>query len=50
MRVLRLGCGIGEVSLIAASLVGAHGQVHCIDIDGSGLEIARVAGISCADK
>lgn len=41
MRVLELGCGIGEVSLIAARLVGPHGQVHCIDVDGQALEIAR---------
>jgi ubiquinone/menaquinone biosynthesis C-methylase UbiE len=41
MRVLELGCGIGEVSLIAARLVGPHGHVHCIDIDGDSLEIAR---------
>jgi ubiquinone/menaquinone biosynthesis C-methylase UbiE len=41
MRVLELGCGIGEVSLITARLVGPHGHVHCIDIDAHGLEIAR---------
>jgi ubiquinone/menaquinone biosynthesis C-methylase UbiE len=41
MRVLELGCGIGEVSLIAARLVGPHGHVHCIDIDEAALEIAR---------
>jgi len=41
MRVLELGCGIGEVSLIAARLVGPHGHVHGIDIDGEALEIAR---------
>jgi len=41
MRVLELGCGIGEVSLIAARLVGPHGGVHCIDIDEEALEIAR---------
>jgi len=41
MRVLELGCGIGEVSLIAARLVGSHGGVHCIDIDEQALEIAR---------
>jgi len=41
MRVLELGCGIGEVSLIAARLVGPHGHVHSIDIDGEALEIAR---------
>jgi len=41
MRVLELGCGIGEVSLIAARLIGPHGQLHCIDIDSDALEIAR---------
>jgi len=41
MRVLELGCGIGEVSLMAARLVGPHGHVHGIDIDGDALEIAR---------
>jgi len=41
MHVLELGCGIGEVSLIVARLVGPHGHVHCIDIDGDSLEIAR---------
>src|SRR5262250_2084546 len=41
MRVLDLGCGIGEVSLIAARLVGPHGRVHGIDLDPAALEIAR---------
>lgn len=41
MHVLELGCGIGEVSLIAARLVGPHGRVHAIDIDAASLEIAR---------
>ena len=41
MHVLELGCGIGEVSLIAARLVGPHGHVHSIDIDVAALEIAR---------
>jgi ubiquinone/menaquinone biosynthesis C-methylase UbiE len=41
MRVLDLGCGIGEVSLIAARLVGPHGQVHGIDLDPAALDIAR---------
>jgi ubiquinone/menaquinone biosynthesis C-methylase UbiE len=40
MHVLELGCGIGEVSLITARLVGPHGHVHCIDIDAAALEIA----------
>jgi ubiquinone/menaquinone biosynthesis C-methylase UbiE len=41
MHVLELGCGIGEVSLIAARLVGSHGRVHCLDFDPIALEIAR---------
>jgi len=41
MRILDLGCGIGEVALIAARLVGPHGHVHCIDIDGAAIEIAQ---------
>src|SRR5215471_8861121 len=41
MRVLDWGCGIGEVSLIAARLVGPHGQGHGIDLDPAALEIAR---------
>lgn len=41
MRVLDLGCGIGEVTLIAARLVGPHGQVHGIDMDPAALEVAR---------
>ena len=40
MRVLELGCGIGEVSLIAARLVGPHGHLHGIDLDPAALEIA----------
>ncbi len=41
MRVLDLGCGIGEVTLIAARLVGPHGHVHAIDMDSAALEIAQ---------
>jgi ubiquinone/menaquinone biosynthesis C-methylase UbiE len=40
MHVLELGCGVGEVSLIAARLVGPRGSLHCIDIDAAALEIA----------
>jgi 2-polyprenyl-3-methyl-5-hydroxy-6-metoxy-1,4-benzoquinol methylase len=41
MRVLELGCGVGEVSLIAARLVGPHGSLHGLDLDPASLEIAR---------
>ncbi|HZU27603.1 MAG TPA: class I SAM-dependent methyltransferase [Bryobacteraceae bacterium] len=41
MHVLDIGCGVGEVSFIAAALVGPHGHVTCIDIDDGALAIAR---------
>ena len=41
MRVLDLGCGIGEVSMIAARLVGRYGEVIGLDIDDAALAIAR---------
>ena len=40
MRVLDFGCGVGEVSMIAARLVGPHGHVTGIDIDRKALETA----------
>ena len=40
MHVLDLGCGIGEVSLMAARLVGRHGTVTAIDIDQAALATA----------
>jgi ubiquinone/menaquinone biosynthesis C-methylase UbiE len=40
MHVLDLGCGTGEVSLMAAQLVGRHGTVTAIDIDQKALAIA----------
>ncbi len=41
MRVLDLGCGIGEVAMIAARLVGPRGHVTAVDIDGGALDTAR---------
>lgn len=41
MRVVDLGCGVGDVSLLAAQLVGSHGSVTGIDIDEGALEAAR---------
>jgi len=40
MHALDLGCGIGEVSLMAARLVGRHGTVTAIDIDQAALATA----------
>lgn len=41
MKVLDLGCGVGDVALIAANLVGREGHVTAIDMDGESLDIAR---------
>jgi len=38
MRVLDIGCGVGDVSLLAARLVGSHGRVTSVDIDPAALE------------
>jgi ubiquinone/menaquinone biosynthesis C-methylase UbiE len=40
MHVLDLGCGIGDVSLIAGRLVGGQGSVTGVDIDPEALTIA----------
>ena len=41
MRVLDLGCGIGDVTLIAARIVGPHGSVTGLDLDSVALDTAR---------
>lgn len=41
MRVLDAGCGVGEVSILAARLVGRHGEVTGVDIDEPALATAR---------
>ena len=41
MRVLDIGCGVGDVSMIAAALVGPGGAVLGVDRDASALERAR---------
>src|SRR5690606_5935580 len=41
MRVLDLGCGAGDVSIIAADLVGPEGTVLGIDPAPEALSIAR---------
>jgi len=41
MRVLDLGCGVGDVSFLAARMVGATGTVLGIDRSASSIETAR---------
>ncbi len=41
MRVLDLGCGAGDVSFLAAELVGPAGSVVGIDVDPHVLDVAR---------
>lgn len=51
MRVLDIGCGAGDVSLIAARIVGRHGAVVGLDTSHEAIELARSrsaqAGYSC---
>jgi ubiquinone/menaquinone biosynthesis C-methylase UbiE len=41
MNVLDIGCGVGDVSLVAADLVGPSGQVTGIDVSPHALTVAR---------
>jgi 2-polyprenyl-3-methyl-5-hydroxy-6-metoxy-1,4-benzoquinol methylase len=41
MHVLDLGCGVGDVSMIAARLEERYGRVTAVDTDESALENAR---------
>src|SRR5215831_18724685 len=41
MRVLDVGCGLGDLSLLAARLVGRHGSVTAIDLDPTALSVAE---------
>ena len=50
MRVLDIGCGMGDVSMLAGDIVGPGGRVLGIDMDATVLENARqrVIGHGCA--
>jgi ubiquinone/menaquinone biosynthesis C-methylase UbiE len=41
MRVLDIGCGMGDVTMLAAQLVGPTGSVVSIDQDAVSIETAR---------
>ncbi len=41
MRVLDIGCGVGDVSCLAAEIVGSHGAVLGVDFAGAVLSTAR---------
>jgi ubiquinone/menaquinone biosynthesis C-methylase UbiE len=41
MRVLDIGCGMGDVTMIAAQLVESAGQVTSIDLDQASIETAQ---------
>lgn len=41
MRVLDIGCGVGDISLLCAELVGPKGEVIGVDRDPEALEMAR---------
>jgi ubiquinone/menaquinone biosynthesis C-methylase UbiE len=41
MRVLDIGCGMGDVTMLAARLVGPAGGVVSIDMDQASIETAR---------
>jgi ubiquinone/menaquinone biosynthesis C-methylase UbiE len=40
MRVLDIGCGVGDVSFLAGEMVGPDGSVLGIDLDGAAVELA----------
>jgi ubiquinone/menaquinone biosynthesis C-methylase UbiE len=41
MRVLDIGCGIGDLSMMASRLVGRHGQVTALDMNEESLGAAQ---------
>jgi ubiquinone/menaquinone biosynthesis C-methylase UbiE len=47
MRVLEIGCGIGDLSLLAAAMVGAQGCVLGIDRSPFSVDAARRRTAAC---
>lgn len=45
MCVLDVGCGVGDVALMAAELVGRQGRVIALDVDGPALETTRARAL-----
>jgi 2-polyprenyl-3-methyl-5-hydroxy-6-metoxy-1,4-benzoquinol methylase len=49
MRVLDIGCGVGDVTMLVAQLVGSQGKVVSIDLDQASISTAQrratVAGL-----
>jgi ubiquinone/menaquinone biosynthesis C-methylase UbiE len=41
MRVLELGCGVGEVTLMVARLIGPHGTLRSLDLDEHAVESTK---------
>jgi 2-polyprenyl-3-methyl-5-hydroxy-6-metoxy-1,4-benzoquinol methylase len=41
MRVLDIGCGMGDVTMLAAHLVGPQGRITSIDLDEASIETAQ---------
>jgi 2-polyprenyl-3-methyl-5-hydroxy-6-metoxy-1,4-benzoquinol methylase len=41
MRVLDIGCGMGDVTMLVAQLVGAQGRIISIDLDEASIATAR---------
>jgi ubiquinone/menaquinone biosynthesis C-methylase UbiE len=40
MRVLDVGCGVGDVSFLVGEMVGSDGSVVGVDLDGTAVELA----------
>jgi ubiquinone/menaquinone biosynthesis C-methylase UbiE len=48
MQVLDLGCGVGDVSFLAAGMVGAAGTVLGIDRNASSIQLVTVPWASAS--